>query len=90
MVATGYRSPNLRYWPEEKPRRSAYWRLRDRKILLLENFNGRPFRYLGGWVSSSPFEIDVPHSGAWNVVVDLGGQEGHVGAAVTVSREGNA
>jgi len=35
--------------------------------------SGSGFRYLGGLVRRSPATIRAPHSGYWNVVIDVGG-----------------
>lgn len=34
---------------------------------------GRKFEYFGGFYQYFPVKIAVPHSGHWNVVIDLGG-----------------
>jgi hypothetical protein len=46
----------------------------------------KSFKYLGGWVSQDQLTLWPPHPGLWHVVVDLGGQEGKVGASVQVLR----
>jgi hypothetical protein len=59
-------------------------------VMLLDDFQyshyrtGKSFRYFGGHFRASPAVIGVPHSGHWNVVIDLGGREGHVEASVAV------
>jgi hypothetical protein len=59
-------------------------------VMLLDHSNlsnyrsGRSFRYYGGHFRRSPAHIPVPHSGTWNIVVDLGGYPGIVNAAVRV------
>ena len=61
-------------------------------VMLLDptNFdayqNRRPFRYRGGYATTSPFRIDVPHAGRWYLVVDLGGGPGAVRASVAVHK----
>ncbi len=47
-------------------------------------FDRKPFRCIGGYVRHSPYRITCPSSGAWYVVVDLGGGPGHVRASVAV------
>ncbi|MCH8047180.1 MAG: DUF1883 domain-containing protein [Planctomycetes bacterium] len=46
--------------------------------------NGRPFRYFGGHVKTSPFKVDAPRSGHWHLAIDLGGNAGTVRASVQV------
>lgn len=41
---------------------------------------GRTYRYEGGYSTKSPVRLDVPKSGHWHVVVDLGGGAGQVRA----------
>lgn len=59
-------------------------------VMLLDdsNFNNykadRQFKYHGGHYAMSPIFIAVPHSGHWNLVIDLGGATGHVDASVRV------
>lgn len=45
---------------------------------------GRPFRYHGGYVTHSPYQIRPPYQGRWHLVVDLGGMAGTVRASVRV------
>jgi len=45
---------------------------------------GGPHTYYGGHAKQSPVVLDPPHSGFWNVVVDLGGYPGSVKASVAV------
>lgn len=47
---------------------------------------GDSFRYYGGLTESSPVRLAAPHSGHWNVVVDLGGYAGRVRAGVRFLR----
>ena len=42
------------------------------------------FKYYGGHFTRSPATVHPPHPGLWNVVVDLGGRQGRVSAAVAV------
>lgn len=59
-------------------------------VLLLDDINflhykhGDKFTYRGGLVEKSPFRIQPPHSGHWNVVIDLGGYSGAVNASVKI------
>jgi uncharacterized protein DUF1883 len=46
--------------------------------------NGKPFRYLGGYVTTSPYRVRPPHVGRWHLVVDLGGGPGSVRASARV------
>ena len=42
---------------------------------------GEKFRYHdGGYVTTTPVHLTVPHDGRWHVVIDLGGGAGHVRA----------
>jgi hypothetical protein len=43
---------------------------------------GQRFQYHGGLARRSPIRLAVPHSGHWNVVIDLGGAVGSVRASV--------
>lgn len=64
---------------------------RQANVLLMDdiNFNsyrnGRSYRYFGGLAKHSPSTIVPPHSGHWNVVVDLGGYAGSVQASCSVA-----
>ncbi len=61
-------------------------------VLLMDttNFgnyrNGTSYRYHGGYVGTSPFRINAPHTAHWHIVVDLGGAAGTVRASVRVIR----
>jgi Domain of unknown function (DUF1883) len=61
-------------------------------VMLLDQANyeayasGRPYRYHGGHVTTSPVSLVAPHTGKWHVVVDLGGSAGSVRAGVSVLR----
>lgn len=46
--------------------------------------NGRQHRFYGGYATRSPVRLQVPHSGHWYVVIDLGGYSGNIRAAVNV------
>src|SRR5262245_6402675 len=45
---------------------------------------GRGFRYRGGYANFNPARLDVPHTGTWHVVIDLGGGPGHVRASLKI------
>lgn len=45
---------------------------------------GESHKYLGGYVTRSPFRLKVPTSGRWHVAIDLGGYRGSVRAGVRV------
>ena len=51
-----------------------------------EAYRNHPFRYQGGYTTTSPFRINVPHAGRWHLVVDLGGGPGAVRASVAVHK----
>ncbi|MGN9161235.1 DUF1883 domain-containing protein [Clostridium sulfidigenes] len=59
-------------------------------VILLDptnfsNFkNGRKYSYYGGLAKVSPFEIIVPRTGHWYLVVNLGGYAGTVNYSVSV------
>ncbi|HET9868315.1 MAG TPA: DUF1883 domain-containing protein [Nitrospira sp.] len=59
-------------------------------VLLLDTINLARYRqdagysYHGGHYTHSPARIQVPHSGHWHVVVDLGGRGGQVNASINV------
>ncbi|MFF4277164.1 DUF1883 domain-containing protein [Streptomyces sp. NPDC001536] len=46
--------------------------------------SGRRYRYLGGHVTRSPFEVTVPSNGHWVVAIDLGGRSGRIAASFAV------
>ncbi len=46
--------------------------------------NHRPYRYHGGYITSSLYRIRPPSQGHWYLVVDLGGGPGTVRASVRV------
>ncbi|SRR6266851_5805393 len=58
----------------------------EANVLVLDGSNfsayrrGQRFRYLGGTTG----RLRWSHSGQWHVVIDLGGQRGHVQTSVTV------
>ena len=45
---------------------------------------GRSHKYYGGHMTRSPARIQVPHSGHWHIVIDLGGFAGSLRSAVQV------
>lgn len=45
---------------------------------------GRRYRYHGGRVTRSPFQIVVPSNGHWIVAIDSGGHPGRISASVAV------
>ena len=59
-------------------------------VRLLDSSNlssykaGRRHRYYGGLAKRSPVRLQVPHSGHWHVVVDLGGYAGQIRSGVQV------
>jgi hypothetical protein len=46
--------------------------------------NGHAFRYIGGYVTSSPYQLRPPYPGHWHLVIDLGGNAGTVRASVRI------
>lgn len=59
-------------------------------VMLLDDVNyshyksGLNFRYDGGFYKTSPALIDVPHTGNWNVVIDLGGGSGTIRHSIEI------
>jgi hypothetical protein len=59
-------------------------------VRLLDDINfsnykqGAKHTYYGGMALKSPVVIRAPHSGHWNLVIDLGGYAGTVRASVRV------
>ena len=57
-------------------------------VRLLDNANfqnyryGRRHSYTGGYVEHSPVRLQIPRSGHWYVVVDLGGYSGDVSSSI--------
>ena len=53
-------------------------------FMLMDNSNfqnyrtGRQFKYYGGHFTHFPARIEVPHTGTWNVVIDLGGGRANI------------
>jgi len=58
------------------------------RLLDSSNFqsyrNGQRHRYYGYYAKHSPVRLQIPNSGHWYVVVDLGGYSGQVGSSVRV------
>ncbi len=46
--------------------------------------SGRQHRAIGGHATQSPVRLQIPHSGHWHVVIDLGGYRGTVRSSVNV------
>jgi Domain of unknown function (DUF1883) len=50
-------------------------------ILLMDDHNFRryqncdQYQYYGGFFECFPAHIEAPHSGYWNIVIDLGGNQ---------------
>lgn len=42
------------------------------------------FKYLGGYITRSPYYAVIPQGGFWHVVIDLGGYEGRIGSSVKI------
>ena len=53
-------------------------------FMLMDNTNfqnyrtGRQFKYYGGHYTHFPARITAPHTGTWNVVIDLGGGRANI------------
>jgi hypothetical protein len=45
---------------------------------------GKPFRYSGGYVTTSPYRLRPSREGHWHLVIDLGGGAGRVRPSVRV------
>lgn len=62
-------------------------------VILLDSGNyhaykqGWDFNYYGGWAQYSPYDIAVPYSGLWHLVIDLGGTEGYIRYSINVISE---
>lgn len=46
--------------------------------------SGSQYRYIGGQALRSPLRLEIPYSGHWHVVVDLGGAAGTIRSSVRV------
>jgi len=57
-------------------------------ILDVANFmgykNGYSFKYLGGYVTRSPYYATIPKYGHWHVAIDLGGYEGYISSSIKI------
>lgn len=59
-------------------------------VKLLGSTNYQRYRrgdkhwYYGGLTERSPFRVQVPNTGDWHIVIDLGGYSGTVRASVNV------
>jgi hypothetical protein len=59
-------------------------------VRLLDDFNfskyrsGQQHTYYGGLATVNPVRLSAPHTGHWNLVIDLGGYPGTVRASVRV------
>jgi hypothetical protein len=58
------------------------------RLLDTANFSnyrsGRQCRFWGGYVTHSPYELAVPHSGHWHLAIDLGGFAGRIQSSVVI------
>lgn len=50
--------------------------------------NGRRHEYYGGAYERLPARIAVPHSGYWNITIDLGGRRAQISHSITIHRNG--
>ena len=57
-------------------------------VLDVANFvgykSGYSFKYLGGYVTHSPYYATIPKYGHWHVAIDLGGYEGYIGSSIKI------
>lgn len=57
-------------------------------VLLMDDYNFRCYRsrgrfhHYGGFYKMFPVRIGVPHSGHWNVVIDLGGGQANISYSI--------
>ena len=62
-------------------------------VMLLDPVNYDSYRkeqnfcYFGGYAKYSPIQLQVPYSGTWHVVIDLGGIPGTVEYTVNVIKK---
>jgi hypothetical protein len=47
----------------------------------------QPYRYHGGYVTTSPYRLRPPQAGHWHLVIDLGGGPGMVRASARIFTE---
>lgn len=61
-------------------------------VLLLDDSNfsyyrsGRRCSYYGGFYQRLPARIPAPHSGNWNIVIDLGGGSANIRYSINIQR----
>lgn len=59
-------------------------------VLLMDDINyshyknGGSYRHGGGFYTESPALIGVPHSGNWNIVINLGGGSGTIRHSIEI------
>lgn len=59
-------------------------------VLLLDNLNynnyhnSQGYKYYGGYVTTSPYNIRPPRSENWHLVIDSAGNEGEITASVNI------
>ena len=59
-------------------------------VLLLDKSNfasyqqGKPYKYYGGWITTSPYLLGIPYAGHWHIAINLGGASGNIRTAVRV------
>ncbi len=59
-------------------------------ILLMDdsNFskykNGNEYRHFGGFYDMLPARISVPHTGNWNITIDLGGRRANIEYSINI------
>lgn len=46
--------------------------------------SGRQHRYIGGYVTQSPYRMSIPYAGNWYVVLDLGGRAGTINYGIRI------
>ncbi|AGO40213.1 MULTISPECIES: DUF1883 domain-containing protein [Pseudomonas] len=46
--------------------------------------NGRRHTYYGGFYERLPARITVPHTGYWNITIDLGGGSARITHSITI------
>ncbi|WP_145181809.1 DUF1883 domain-containing protein [Pseudomonas sp. URMO17WK12:I11] len=50
--------------------------------------NGRQHQYYGGFYKQLPARVAAPHSGYWNITIDLGGGSAQIRHSITIHRNG--
>ncbi len=59
-------------------------------VKIMDSFNfssykrGGAHRFIGGYVTESPYKASIPNSGHWYVTIDLGGHAGKISSSVQV------